>query len=189
MEALIVKPSSIRRRAWFIGLLAGFVAGVLNAVVARLLMRIIALVISGHGSFSVGGTAVIFMFGALVGPLFGWIYRLTVYRLHANTLIKGLLFGLFGVIAVQVPGLYASPDFRNELMVVGPLGFGVFGAMNFAFVLTLAPLTAWLERAWPQDDSRRGLESGLVTVFGLMGLAGLILIVVEIGGRAFGMLK
>jgi hypothetical protein len=77
----------------------------------------------------------------------------------------------------------------NELMVVGPLGFGMFAVMNFAFVLTLAALTAWLERVWPQDDSRQALELSLVSVFGLMGLAGLVLMLVEIVGRLLGVLN
>ena len=80
MEASVLAASSLRRRMHFIGLLAGLIAGVLNAVVARVLMRVIALLAFGQGSFTVDGTAVIFMFGVLVGPLFGLIYRSTLRK-------------------------------------------------------------------------------------------------------------
>lgn len=176
-----------RRR--LIGLLAGFIAGVLNAIVARLLMRGIALLAFGAGSFSWGGTAVIFAFGALVGPLLGLIYATTLFRLRVHEPVKGLLFGLVLLSTLQVLGLYVAPDFRAELMVVGPLGFLAFVAMNFAFVFTLAPLTAWLDRVWPYDDSRRMVETILTAIFGLLALAGLALLTFEIGGRLLGLLE
>lgn len=181
--------SSLRQRARFIGLAAGFLAGVLNAIVARLLMRVIALVAFGHGSFSVSGTAVIFMFGTLVGPLLGLIYVATLYRLRAHAMVKGLLFGLALLITLQAPGLLAAPEFAAELMAVGPLGFGVFAAMNFAFVLTLAGLTAWLEKWWSPANTRREVETSLTAAFGLLALGGLVLLVVEIGGRLVGLVK
>jgi hypothetical protein len=189
MEASALTTNSLRLRTRFIGLLAGLIAGVLNAVVARVLMRVIALLAFGQGSFSVGGTAVIFMFGTLVGPLFGLIYRSTLYKIRAHELVKGLLFGLVLVVTLQVPGLFIAPEFRAELIAVGPLGFAVFAAMNFAFVLTLAPLTAWLEQAWPRDESRKSVEASLTTVFGLLALAGLALLVVEIAGRLLGIVE
>ncbi len=189
MEALVPAANSLRRRARFIGLLAGLIAGVLNAVVARLLMRAIALLTFGTGSFSVGGTAFIFMFGLLVGPLFGLIYRSTLYKMQAHELVKGLLFGLIGLVTLQVPGLFIAPEFRAELMAVGPLGFAAFAAMNLAFVLTLAVLTAWLEQAWPRDESRKAVETSLTTVFSLLALAGLALLVVEIVGRLLGIVE
>jgi hypothetical protein len=192
-EPLAVGPAqaaqALRRRTRFIGLAAGLIAGVLNAGVARVLMRIIALIQFGHGSFSVAGTAVIFMFGMLVGPLFGLLYRGTLYRLRAPWPLKGLLFGLILVVTLQVPGLYLAPEFMRELMAVGPLGFAVFGVMNFAFVLTLAALTPWLEWTWPRDDSRAGAESGLTAVFGFLALCGLALLIYEIGGRLLGIVK
>jgi hypothetical protein len=75
MEASTLATNSLRQRTRFICLLAGLIAGMLNAVVARVLMRVIALLAFGQGSFSVGGTAVILEFGTLDGTLFGLIYR------------------------------------------------------------------------------------------------------------------
>ena len=189
MEATLQTGLNERTRARFVGLMAGFSAGVLNAVVARILMRVIALLMFGHGSFSVGGTAVIFMFGALVGPLFGWIYRSTLYRIRAPELIKGLLFGLVLLVTLQVPGLFISPEFLAELMAVGPLGFAIFALMNFSFVLTLAGLVAWLERAWPRDESRQRSERIAATILGLLALTGLALLLVEIIGRPLGLIE
>jgi hypothetical protein len=105
---------------------------------------------------------------------------------RAHDLVKGLLFGLVLVVTLQVPGLFVAPEFMAELMAVGPLGFAVFAMMNFAFVLTLAALTAWLEQRWPRDESRQAAEASLTSVFGLLAVAGLILLVVEIVGRLLG---
>ena len=189
MEATLQTYSDLRARPRFIGLLAGFSAGVLNAIVARLLMRVIALLMFGRGSFSVGGTAVIFMFGALVGPLFGLIYGSTLYKMRAPDLVKGLLFGLALLVTLQVPGLFIAPEFRAELMAVGPFGFAIFAMMNFSFVLTLAGLVAWLEKVWPQDATRQRSERIATTTLGLLALSGLLLLLVEIGGRALGLIE
>jgi len=188
MESTIRTDLYLRTHPHFIGLLAGFSAGILNAIVARLLMRVIALLMSGHGSFSLSGTAVIFMFGALVGPLFGWIYRSTLYKMHLPEIVKGLLFGLVLLVTLQIPGLYISPEFRAELMAVGPLGFAIFALMNFAFVLTLAWLVAWLEKALPEDATRQRGEQIAVIILGLLALVGLVLLLVEIIGRPLGLI-
>jgi hypothetical protein len=189
MEATLQTGLNLRARTRFIGLMAGFTAGVLNAVVARVLMRVIALLMFGRGSFSIGGTAVIFMFGALVGPMFGWIYCSTLYRVRAPHLVKGVLFGLVLMVTLQVPGLFISPEFLAELMAVGPLGFAIFALMNFSFVLTLAGLVAWLERAWPRDESRKRSERIATTALGLLALTGLALLLVEIVGRQLGLIE
>ena len=189
MEATLQTILNLRERARFIGLLAGFCAGVLNAIVARILMRVIALLMFGRGSFSLGGTAVIFMFGALVGPLFGLLYRSTLYKIRAHDLVKGLLFGLVGLVTLQVPVLFIFPEFRAELMVVGPPGFAIFALMNFSFVLTLAGIVAWLKKAWPRDATRQKSERIVVRVLGLLALAGLALLLVGIVGRPLGLIE
>jgi MFS family permease len=189
MEATLKTGLNLRGRARFIGLLAGFSAGLLNAIVARILMRVIALLMFGRGSFSLGGTAVIFMFGALVGPLFGLLYRATLYEIHATDLVKGLLFGLVLMVALQVPVLFIFPEFRAELMVAGSLGFAIFAMMNFSFVLTLAGIVAWLEKTWPRDATRQRSERIAATALGLLALAGLVLLLVEIVGRPLGFIE
>jgi hypothetical protein len=54
LEAVQRTESQSSIRPVFIGLLAGFGPGVLNAIVARILMRVIALLMFGKGSFSMG---------------------------------------------------------------------------------------------------------------------------------------
>lgn len=189
MEATLETGLNLRARTRFIGLMAGFTAGVLNAIVARVLMRVIALLMFGQGSFSLGGTAVIFVFGALVGPLFGWIYCSTVYRIRAPELGKGLLFGLVLLLTLQVPGLFISPEFLAELMAVGPLGFAIFALMNLSFVLTLAGLVVWMEKVWPRDGTAQRIEGIATKALGLLALAGLLLLLVEILGRPLGLIE
>ena len=189
MEATLQTGLNLGRRTRFISLLAGFSAGVLNAIVARMLMRGIALLMFGQGSFSVSGTAVIFMFGALVGPLFGLLYRSTVYKIRAPDPVKGLLFGLVLMVTLQVPGLFIAPDFRAELMAVGPLGFAIFALMNFSFMLTLAGLVAWLEKTWPRDATRQKSERVATMALGILALSGFLLLFVEIVGRSLGLIE
>jgi hypothetical protein len=189
MEVTHQTGLNLRERSRFIGLLAGFSAGVLNAVVARLLMRGIALLMFGRGSFSLGGTAVIFMFGALAGPLFGLLYRSTLYKIRAPDLVKGLLFGLVLLVTLQLPILFIFSEFRAELMAVGPLGFAIFAVMNFSFVLTLAGISAWLEKAWPRDATRQRSEQIATLALGFLALSGFLLLFIEIVGRSLGLIE
>jgi hypothetical protein len=189
MEVTLQTGLNLRERSRFIGLLAGFSAGVLNAVVARLLMRGIALLMFGRGSFSLGGTAIIFMFGALAGPLFGLLYRSTLYKIRATDLVKGLLFGLVLLVTLQLPILFLFPGFRAELMAVGPLGFAILTVMNFSFVLTLAGIIAWLEKTWPRDATRQKSEQIATMALGLLALSGFLLLFIEIVGRLLGLIE
>lgn len=189
LQASPASSTAARLRTPFVGLLAGLLAGLLNAILARVLMRIVALVVSGQGSFSVGGTAAIFGFAMLLGPLLGIVYRAVWRFLPGPTLVKGLVYGIALVIVFQIPVLYIVPDFRQELMIAGPVGFGVFGLINFAFVLTLARLTAWLEDAWPRDGSRRAAVMVGTVALGLLALGGLGVLVYELGGRLVGLVE
>lgn len=188
MEAELQMAVDSRARTLFIGLLSGFCAGLLNAAFARLLMRLIALQTSGRGSFSIEGTANIFLFGALIGPLAGAIYIFTLYKILAHNLLKGLLFGLILVAVIQVPGLLIAPDFRAELMAAGALGLPVFALMNFAFVLTLAVFTAWFNKSWRKDARWHFAERLGLAVLGLMALLGFVLLLVEMVGRPLGLI-
>jgi hypothetical protein len=90
---------------------------------------------------------------------------------------------------LQLPGLFIAPDFRAELMAVGPLGFAIFALMNFSFVLTLAWMVAWLERVWPRDETRQRSERLAATALGLLALTGLLLLLVEMVGRPLGFIE
>lgn len=191
MEAILHANArlSLHQRARLVGLLSGLsAAGLLNAIIARILMRIIALLMFGQGSFTVGGTAVIFIFGALVGPLFGWIYRSTLYKMPVPEQVKGLLFGLILLVTLQLPGLVIAPEFRSELMAVGPLGFAIFTLMNFSFVLTLALMVAWLEKVLPRGAvwQRKGRIAYVAML--ILAFAGLLLLAIEMLGRPLGLI-
>lgn len=188
METVIQPDTHLAGLHRFTGLVSGFAAGFLNAIVARILMRVIALQLSGEGSFSWGGTAVILMFGVLVGPLFGWIYASTINKMRAPALLKGALFGLILLVTLQLPGLYISPEFRAELMAAGTLGFPIFTLMNFSFVLTLAGMVAWLEKKWSRDGSHRRIEGTASAILGLLAFSGLVLLLIEIVGRPLGLM-
>ena len=186
----IQSPAAVpNQRALFTGLLAGLIAGVLGGVVARILMRVIALIVTGRGEFSIGGTLGILMIGGLIGPLFGLIYRSTIFKLNAPWPMKGLFYSLVLLIGFQLPALYVFLGLREELMIVGPLGFPIFALMNFSFTLILAAATAWLEKAWNDEPGRERFEKIAVGVLGLMALASLVLLLVEFVEPALRMLR
>ena len=57
-----------------LGVLAGMLGGVVAGVGARIAMRVVALIASGVGSFSLGGTLAILLFGVIVGMPFGALF-------------------------------------------------------------------------------------------------------------------
>jgi hypothetical protein len=187
MQLTLPLKRNFPQRACFIGLSAGLLAGLLTALLARLAMRVVALVEFGSGSFSLGGTAVILVFGALSGPLLGLLYRATFYRLPIRAGWRGLLYMLALLLCLQVPILFIVPDFAAELMVAGRLGLGVFVAFNVAYVLSLVPLSAWLEQRWPPATARPAVETGLTVLLGLLALGGLVTLAWELGGRVLGL--
>ena len=173
----------------FIGLTAGFGAGVLGGLVARGLMRVIAISMGGVGNFSVGGTANIVMFGVMGGTVFGLLYATTIGRIRTHWLVRGLIFALVLGALIQLPIMLAVPDFAAEIMAVGPVGYGVFAGMNVAYSLILAGLAAWLDKRWPNDDSQRETEVTVLIVLGVIALIGFGVLAYEIGGRALGLVR
>src|SRR5687767_1107682 len=116
-----------RTRLRFAALSSGLLAGLINAAIARVLMRIVALIISGRGGFSIGGTLNIFMIGALLGTMFGAAYGALHDRLPGKPMVKGVIFAAIMVFVFQIPVLYLVPEFRDEVMANGGLGLAVFG--------------------------------------------------------------
>lgn len=178
---------SSRLRSPFVGLLAGLLSGLGNAVIARILMRIVALSAGGRGNFSVGGTLNIFLIAALLGPLLGVCYAGLRRWLPGRGAIRGLIFGLILLVMLQGPILMIVPEFRAEIMAVGTLGIAVFVLINLCFSVGLGVVEAQVDRTWPTDDSRRTTMQVGIVVLGLLALAGLGLLLYQLGGRMLGL--
>ena len=74
-----------------LGLLAGMLGGVVAGVGARIAMRVVALIASGVGSFSLGGTLAILLFGVIVGMPFGALFVGVRRWLPGAAMWKGLI--------------------------------------------------------------------------------------------------
>lgn len=182
-------PASLaaRLRTPFIGLLSGLLAALLNAVIARLLMRVVALAMGGRGDFTIEGTAVIFMFGALLGPLLGLLFVGLRRWLPAHWLLRAGAFALILAAVFQLPIFFIVPDFAAEIMAVGGLGLGVFALINLAFCGLLAWIHARLDQRWPADSAGREVPTTIGTVIlGLLAAGGLAALAYELGGRLIG---
>lgn len=140
-----------------IGLAAGAVAGILiGGVGARVAMRVVALLGEGQPSFTLDGTLLILIMGAVLGTLGGlgfallrWALRLGKKTSPLRNLAAGAAYG--GVLAVLV----AVPFFRapeGELSLAPPLvGAALFCWIPLAYGLALGAAAPWLERRLAAD--------------------------------------
>jgi hypothetical protein len=175
-----------RLRLPFVGLAGGLLAGLLGAINARLLMRVVAVAMGGRGGFSVEGTSVIFGFAALIGPLLGLLFIGVRRWLPGNRLAQGLIFAALLALGFQLPIFQIVPDFREEVMAAGALGLSVFLLINVVFCVVLALITGGLDRQWASlGQNQIGITIGTV-VLGLMALAGAGVLMYQLGGRLIG---
>jgi len=159
------------------GALAGIAAGVLVGVVARIAMRMVALGVPDGvmqlPSFTLGGTAMILVMGAIVGAPLGALYAL----------VRPLL---------RVPAVWQAPLFSALLLVtLGPLFFvgaeaeftsggriALFALLFPVFGLGLAvarPLANWIVGSRPEPWSALATAvaagGAALVVFGIATLA------------------
>lgn len=121
---------------------AGAVAGVIAAVAARGAMRAFVVGVGGAAEFTVGGSAAILASGLLIGAGFGMAYPL-LGRVPGPVLLRGLLFGVIGLVAVQVPAFAGGID---EAVGDPRLGFALFVPVPFIYGVVTALAVAGLER-------------------------------------------
>ncbi len=156
-----------------VGVLSGIVGGIVAGVGARIAMRIVALIAEGQGSFSLGGTLAILLFGAVLGIVFGPLFVGVRRWLPGPAWLKGLTFGVAGAfIFIAPPFFLVEPE--GELAIVSPLvGFSLFGPLPVAFGLVVAPLTGWLDRKYQSAPERR-VNLVWFALFGLGGFMSLV---------------
>ena len=138
-----------------IGVLSGIAGGIVAGTGARITMRIVALIAEGRGSFSLGGTLAILIFGAVLGIPFGLLFVGVRRWLPGPAWLKGLIFGAAGaLIFVAPPFLLVEPE--GELAIVSPLiGLSLFAPLPVAYGLVAAPLAHWLDHKHRAAPERR----------------------------------
>jgi hypothetical protein len=206
LRATTTSPAARRRRLdaalrvdrlLAIGVLAGFGAGFVSGIGARLAMRCAGMLTppahrgllteNGNvvGKITVGGTLFLAFFAGVVGVLGGLLYVAIRSRLPGTGWRRGLIYGglllaTFGFIIMDRD----NPDYR----LFGPPGVNVsmFSFVYVLFGLVVAPVADWLDRrlpGWPPVyPVRRRKIAGYVLIapFGVIGL--LVIVAGTFGG-------
>ena len=186
-QVSVERVSTAKLRMPYVAMMSGVLAGLVNAVIARLLMRVVALVATGRGDFSILGTLNIFMFAIILGSLMGLAFGAIRRWLPGPPAVKGLLYSAVLAVVFQIPVMFIVRDFAAEIMAVGTVGIAVFALINLAYCQLLAHLYSYVDRRVPETLSG-GMVGGAV-VLGLVALVGLAVLVYGIGGRAVGLVR
>ncbi len=102
-----------------IALAAGGLAGAVAGVVARLSMRVIALLAGMQPEFTLGGTFFILVAFAILGAPLGWLYAGIKPRIPLKTSWSALAYGVTLLVAASIPVLM-SEDLDGELGLISP---------------------------------------------------------------------
>jgi len=161
-----------------VGAATGFVVGlVVGGTLGRVFMRILFLVRRDTlgietamgaiiGDFTSGGTAAIYVFGAIAGVALGIAYALGRRLLPSGTRSRTLIF-TFGTTAFMLGQIVRGnlEDFRLLPVTISLICIG--GAV----ALTAAPLPLVVERLAPQSPRNPGRLAHGVVLLGMAGFA------------------
>ena len=170
-----------RLRLAGVGVLAGLLAGLAAGIVARIDMRVVAVTAGMRPVFTVGGSLVPVLIGAIVGAPFGMIFALVRPHMpgpRPGWWVKGLVFGLLLFLILELPLYLWQPDFRSELALApGHLGIALFGVLPLIFGVLVGQAARRLDGRLPAN-----LEPGSETLAGffallILGLVGTGLVV------------
>lgn len=146
MTAFVQQFKQVDLNELAVGAIAGLGAGTLiGGIGGRLAMRLVALGADLEPGFTLGGTMVIFVVGAIIGLIFGlpyvWLWR----RLPLPGRISGFLYGLTLCLVVVLP-LFLG-ELEGELNLATPfVGFSLFGPLPIFYGLGLQWLSGRIEK-------------------------------------------
>ena len=148
----MVAQSESQRRVWDkslrlvgVGVLSGLGVGLAAAICARLLMRLIAVVLSHQPMFT-SATFVLFRTGLFHGVLMGLLYISVRRLLPGGWLVKGAVFGILLFALALLP--FVLP-FVGELQGAPVLGTALFAILFLGTGIVEAGAVTWLERRLP----------------------------------------
>ncbi|HEY7349304.1 MAG TPA: hypothetical protein VH599_13400 [Ktedonobacterales bacterium] len=144
---------SERLRVLGVGVLSGLGVGLGAAIIARLLMRLIAVAL-GRAPMFTAATFVLVRTGLYDGILMGLLFVAIRRYLPGGGLLRGVAFGVLLLALALLP--FVLP-FLGELQDAPVLGSALFAALFLAAGIAEAAAVAQLERRLPAP--RRGLAS------------------------------
>ena len=134
-----------RLRLLAVGVLSGLVVGLGAALCARIIMRIIAMVL-GHTPMLTTATFVLLRTGLYHGILMGLLFVAIRRYLPGAGLLKGAVFGVLLLALASLP--FVLP-FLGELQEAPVLSSALFAALFVATGIVEAAAVAQLERRLP----------------------------------------
>jgi hypothetical protein len=140
-------------RAAGIGACAGLAAGLFWAVLARLAMRIMALLAGRTPEFSLEGTLLILLVGAFIGIPAGLLFVAIRRFLPGTARTKALGFGLLVLLVLGYP-FYVGPLRGEAVLGHETLAFVMFEGLLLVFGVAMAALAMWLDRRVPAAKGR-----------------------------------
>lgn len=124
-----------------VGILGGLISGiVILGIGGRLVMRAIAVMAGGSGSFSWGGSIEVVLLGAIIGICSGAFMGLSLPLAMRNKLIWSLLQGLLAylmVLVLPIGGKGAARGFPDLQITIHLLFGGLFLLYGILAVILL----------------------------------------------------
>lgn len=155
------------------GVIAGAMSGLVAGGLARIAMRVVAILAGERPEFSVEGTVGILFIFAILGIIAALPYLVVRRWLPGPSTGKGLGYGII------LAALICIPFFRvgdGELGIVSPvIGAALFAPVGLCYSMALAPILSRVERRFSPAQPVAGWW------FGLFGLALLFALVRMIG--------
>ncbi|MFZ1755318.1 MAG: hypothetical protein WBO46_03860 [Caldilineaceae bacterium] len=158
----------VNLNAFFAALFSGAVAGALiGGVIARLSMRVVALLLGTSGDFSVGGTLGILLIGGIFGVIFGALYPFLRLAFPLTHLWQGAAYGALWSLVVAF--FFLNPE--GELTLISPwVGAALFVPIPILQGMGMAWLYARAERriaSAPDRSLPLGWFAGLLVALSL----------------------
>ena len=168
-------------RAAGIGACAGVAGGILWGILARVAMRVMALVAGRPTEISAEGTLLIILVGVFLGIPSGLVFVAIRRWLPHGLFLRACVFGLVVVSVLGYP-FYVGPLRDEGILGHAYLAFFMFEGLLVLFGMAVAVVAAWLERRVPLPAQTRYASAiGVSTLAIPCGLAAAILALMSLG--------
>lgn len=157
-----------RVRSMAAGAAAGMIGGLLAGIAARVAMRLFAVAIDQPVGFTVEGTLIIVVVGALGGAAFGILYAAVRRFLPGPWLVRGILFGAILIAAVLLPSFAASIDEAGPDPVLGAI---LFSGVTMVLAIGIAASHPLVDPRVNTTTVRAGLAETVALCVGVLSLA------------------
>ncbi|MCL4862259.1 MAG: hypothetical protein KJZ93_22780 [Caldilineaceae bacterium] len=149
-------------------MIAGATSGVAAGGLARIAMRVVAILAGERPAFSVGGTVGILVIFAILGIIAAFPYLIVRRWLPGPSVGKGMVYGMMLAALICIPFFRAG---EGELGIVSPVtGATLFAPIGLFYSMALSPILRRVERRFTQAQPVAGWWFGLFSLALLFAL-------------------